>query len=416
MVQSAKIRAYILTAAILNYLCVIITHFLSTDTTLFPGYSKLQIRIAVSVFFFCQGICFASWASRIPDIKTALHLSEAALGTILLGLPIGQFVTMPFSGRAVTRFGSKNVLRIAIVFYCLALISIGLVTAPWQLVLCLFAFGVSGNMCNISVNTQGVNAEALYGRAIMSSFHGVWSTAGFTGALTGLLMMKLQLSPFQHFCIVASIVILLSQFFAKYLLLTPTSKAAASFKRISMPHGLLLQLGIIGFCCLSCEGCMFDWSGVYFKDVVKAEGSMVSLGYASFMIMMATGRFVGDKLAEKFSRKKMVQVSGVLIFSGMMFAVLLPYLITATIGFLVVGFGVSTIIPLLYSTVGKANLEVSKGIAIATVSSIGFLGFLMGPPLIGYIAQLAGLQYSFMTIAFLGLGISVLISKVKEIE
>ncbi|MGF2411255.1 MFS transporter [Ferruginibacter sp.] len=405
-----------MTAAILNYLCVIITHFLSTDTTLFPGYSKLQIRIAVSVFFFCQGICFASWASRIPDIKTALHLSEAALGTILLGLPIGQFVTMPFSGRAVTRFGSKNVLRIAIVFYCLALISIGLVTAPWQLVLCLFAFGVSGNMCNISVNTQGVNAEALYGRAIMSSFHGVWSTAGFTGALTGLLMMKLQLSPFQHFCIVASIVILLSQFFAKYLLLTPTSKAAASFKRISMPHGLLLQLGIIGFCCLSCEGCMFDWSGVYFKDVVKAEGSMVSLGYASFMIMMATGRFVGDKLAEKFSRKKMVQVSGVLIFSGMMFAVLLPYLITATIGFLVVGFGVSTIIPLLYSTVGKANLEVSKGIAIATVSSIGFLGFLMGPPLIGYIAQLAGLQYSFMTIAFLGLGISVLISKVKEIE
>ncbi|NOT93750.1 MAG: MFS transporter [Ferruginibacter sp.] len=389
---------------------------MSTDTTLFPGYSKLQIRIAVSVFFFCQGICFASWASRIPDIKTALHLSEAALGTILLGLPIGQFVTMPFSGRAVTRFGSKNVLRIAIVFYCLALISIGLVTAPWQLVLCLFAFGVSGNMCNISVNTQGVNAEALYGRAIMSSFHGVWSTAGFTGALTGLLMMKLQLSPFQHFCIVASIVILLSQFFAKYLLLTPTSKAAASFKRISMPHGLLLQLGIIGFCCLSCEGCMFDWSGVYFKDVVKAEGSMVSLGYASFMIMMATGRFVGDKLAEKFSRKKMVQVSGVLIFSGMMFAVLLPYLITATIGFLVVGFGVSTIIPLLYSTVGKANLEVSKGIAIATVSSIGFLGFLMGPPLIGYIAQLAGLQYSFMTIAFLGLGISVLISKVKEIE
>jgi len=204
--------------------------------------------------------------------------------------------------------------------------------------------------------------------------------------------------------------------FSKYLLHTPTSKSAASFKRIGMPQGLLLQLGIIGFCCLSCEGCMFDWSGVYFKQVVKAEGSLVSLGYASFMIMMATGRFVGDKLAAKFSRKKMVQVSGVLIFSGMMFAVLLPYLITATIGFLVVGFGVSTIVPLLYSTVGKAELKVSKGIAIATVSSIGFLGFLMGPPLIGYIAQLAGLQYSFMAIAFLGLGISYLISRVKEIE
>ena len=388
---------------------------MTATTTLPSAYSKLQVRIAVSVFFFCQGVCFASWASRIPDIKSALHLNEAALGSILLGLPIGQFLTMPFSGRAVTRFGSKNVLRIAILFYALALTNIGLVNAPWQLALCLFMFGVSGNLCNISVNTQGVNAEALYGRAIMSSFHGVWSTAGFTGALIGLLMMKLHVVPYLHFWIIGGSVMITSLIFNKYLLHTPTSKEASSFKRISRPHGLLLQLGIIGFCCLSCEGCMFDWSGVYFKQVVKVEGPWVSLGYACFMIMMATGRFVGDKLAERFSRKKMVQVSGVLIFSGMMFAVALPYLITAAIGFLVVGFGVSTIVPLLYSTVGKADLKVSKGMAIATVSSIGFLGFLMGPPLIGYIAQLAGLQYSFMTIAFLGLGISVLISRVKEI-
>ena len=160
---------------------------------------------------------------------------------------------------------------------------------------------------------------------------------------------------------------------------------------------------------------MFDWSGVYFKDVVKAQGYYVSLGYAAFMITMAIGRFAGDKLAEKFSRKKMVQVSGVLIFCGMMLAVLLPQIITATIGFLLVGFGVSSIVPLLYSTAGKAS-KAPSGIAIATVSSIAFLGFVMGPPFIGYIAELAGLQYSFMTIAFLGLGISYMVSKVKEIE
>ena len=149
--------------------------------------------------------------------------------------------------------------------------------------------------------------------------------------------------------------------------------------------------------------------------MVKAEGSLISLGYAAFMIAMATGRFAGDKLAEKFSRKKMVQISGVLIFCGMMIAVLLPQLITATIGFLLVGFGVSSIVPLLYSTAGKAT-NVPSGIAIATVSSVGFLGFLVGPPLIGYIAALAGLQYSFMTVAFLGLGISLMVRKVKEIE
>jgi MFS family permease len=381
-----------------------------------PAYSKLQIRIAVSVFFFCQGICFASWASRIPDIKTALHLSEAGLANILLALPIGQLVTMPFSGRAVTRFGSKNVLTIAIVFYALALTNMGLVKTPWQLAFSLFLFGICGNMCNISVNTQGVNAEGLYGRSIMSSFHGLWSTAGFIGSGLGWLMMKFDIIPYTHFWIITILVILLMFVFNRYLLHTPTSKSGSSFRGIQVPDKLLIKLGIIGFCCLSCEGCMFDWSGVYFKEVVKAQGSLVSLGLISFMIMMATGRFVGDKLAEKFSRKRMVQVSGILIFTGMMIAVILPYVISAVIGFFIVGFGVSTIIPMLYSTVGKATLKVSKGIAIATVSSIAFLGFVIGPVLIGYIAQLAGLQYSFMTIAFLGLGISVLISRVKEIE
>lgn len=344
-----------------------------------------------------------------------LQLNEASLANVLWGLPIGQLLTMFFSGRAVTLFGSKKVLQIAIVFYALALTFIGLVTAPWQLALCLFIFGVCGNMCNISVNTQGINAEALYGKPIMASFHGIWSIAGFTGASLGSVMINFKITPYLHFCIIASFVIIMMLVFNKYLLHTGVSKTAASFKQIKKPEKLLIKLGIIGFCCLSCEGCMFDWSGVYFKQVVKAEGSWVALGLTSFMIMMAMGRLTGDKIAEKISRKKMVQVSGVLIFIGMMLAVLFPNLIMATTGFLIVGLGVSTIIPLLYSTVGKVS-STSKGIAIATVSSIGFLGFLMGPPLIGYIAQLAGLQYSFMTIAFLGLGISFLISKVNEIE
>lgn len=386
-----------------------------TTTAILPGQlSKLQVRIAVSVFFFCQGLSFASWASRIPDIKTALHLNEAGLGSILLALPIGQLLTMPFSGRLVTRFGSKYVLRVAVVGYVISLTNIGLVDKPWQLALTLAAFGIFGNMCNISVNTQAVHAEGLYQRPIMASFHGIWSTAGFSGALMGSLMMKLDIRPYYHFWIIALFAIVMMLIFNKYLLLTPTSKSASSFKKFKWPHGSLLMLGVIAFCCMSAEGCMFDWSGVYFKQVVKAQGSLVSLGYASFMIMMATGRFTGDKLAFKFGRKKMVQISGVLIFTGMMIAVLFPALITATIGFLIVGFGVSSIIPLMFSTAGKVK-EVASGIAIATVSGIGFFGFLIGPPLIGYIAQLAGLQYSFAVIALMGIGITLIINRIREI-
>ena len=343
-------------------------------------------------------------------------MSKAALSNVLWALPVGQLMTMFFSGRAVTRFGSKYVLRVAIVFYAIALTNIGLVQHPWQLALCLFILGICGNMSNISVNTQGINAEALFGRPIMSSFHGVWSLSGFIGATIGSQMVKFHIVPYLHFCIIASLVIIMMFIFNRYLIVTPTSKVSVSFNGIKKPERILVKLGVIGFCCMSCEGCMFDWSGVYFKEVVKAEGSLVPLGLMSFMIMMATGRFVGDHLAAKFGRKKMVQLGGILIFTGMLFAVIFPYIITATIGFLMVGFGTSTIIPLLYSTVGRVQLKTAKGIAIATVSSIGFLGFLVGPPIIGYIAQLAGLQYSFVVMACLGLGVSILISKVKEIE
>jgi predicted MFS family arabinose efflux permease len=159
-------------------------------------------------------------------------------------------------------------------------------------------------MCNISVNTQAVHAEALYNRPIMASFHGIWSTAGFTGALIGSLMMKLDIKPYYHFWIIALFAITMMLIFNRYLLLTPTSKSASSFTKFKMPHGSLMLLGVIAFCCMSAEGCMFDWSGVYFKQVVKAEGSLVSLGYASFMIMMATGRFTGDRLALNLVVKK----------------------------------------------------------------------------------------------------------------
>src|SRR6185436_6496627 len=191
----------------------------------------LQVRIAVSVFFFCQGLAFASWASRIPDIKTSLHLSEAGLGSILLALPVGQLLTMFFSGRAVTRFGSKYVIRLAIVGYVLSLTNIGLVEKPWQLGLALFAFGIFGNMCNISVNTQAVHAEMHYNRPIMASFHGIWSTAGFTGALVGSLMMKLEIKPVYHFWMIAAFGIIIVLLFNKFLLLTPTSKSASSFRK-----------------------------------------------------------------------------------------------------------------------------------------------------------------------------------------
>jgi len=296
----------------------------------------------------------------------------------------------------------------------LALSNLGLATAPWHLAVFLLIFGIVGNMCNIAVNTQGSEAEKLFGRPIMTSFHGAWSIAGFTGALIGLLMINLHIVPYHHFWIIVGIIFI--NIFLNYKHLVPGkgAKAERKPKLFTMPEGALLQLGMIGFCSMATEGAMFDWSGVYFKDIVKAPSSLVILGYASFMVMMATGRFVGDKIIARLGRKKTIQISGLIISSGMFLSVFFPYVLTATFGFMLVGVGVSSIVPTVYSVAGK-NGKVAPGMAIAMVSSVSYLGFLMGPPLIGYISALSSLRYSYAVIGCFGLFVSFLVTKIRAI-
>jgi len=389
------------------------------ESTLKPGKktNKSRARLAVSLVYFSMGLAFASWASRIPDIKTALHLSDGAFGSILFALPVGQFLMMPFSGRLVTRFGSDVVLKFSLPAYTLALTAIGLVQAGWQLAIVLFLFGVSGNVCNISVNTQGVAAERLYGRPIMATFHGGWSLAGFVGALVGLIMINLKIIPVWHFVVVVGVVWLIVRLNYPYLIKTDAKPAQLEPKRkfLMKPDSILFQLGVIGFFSMASEGAMFDWSGVYFKDVVKAPEALVTLGYTSFMIMMASGRFISDHLVHKIGRKRLMQISGVMISGGLFTSVIFPYLVPSTLAFMLVGLGVSSIVPSVYSTAGKHE-KIPPGIALAIVSSVSFLGFLMGPPLIGFIAEAFGLRYSYALIGFLGIGITLMVGRVQVLH
>jgi MFS family permease len=373
-----------------------------------------RIRFAVGMFYFGMGLSFATWASRIPDIKTALHLTEGDLGSILFALPVGQLIVMPFSGKMVTKFGSHRILIFSLIMYVLCLINLGLATTSLQLSLGLFLFGVFGNLANIAVNTQGVYTEVLFKKTIMSSFHGMWSFAGFTGALVGLGMLALNLSPLHHFIIVAGIVLLMVAFNFKFLVRAKEKKKPKEEgkKLFVKPDTALLWLGVIGFCSMASEGVMFDWSGVYFKDIVKAPGALVVLGYTSFMIMMASGRFLGDGLINKFGRERVMQISGVMISAGLFTAVFLPYIIPCTIAFMFVGLGVATIVPTVYSIAGK-NPTVPAGEALTIVSSVSFLGFLMGPPVIGHIAQSFGLQFSFAFIGIFGVLIAFMVSKIR---
>lgn len=355
-------------------------------------------RIAVSTFFFLFGLCFATWASRIPDIKTRLHLSDGELGQILFALPAGLMVSLPISGWLVGRWGSRYALLSGAILYPLTLVAIGLVATPLQLAGVLFVFGLWGNLCNISVNTQAVGVEVLYGRSIMASFHGVWSMAGFGGALIGSVVIASGIVPFYHFCIITAVSLLLvASLFSRLL---PADSRAAAQPIFARPDKGLLLLGLIAFCSMVAEGTMFDWSGVYFQNVVQAPKQLTILGYVAFMGTMAGGRFIGDWLSNQLGKKTMLQLSSVLITAGLGIAVIFPYLVPATIGFLLTGFGVSSIVPLVYGAAGRSK-TMSAGTALAAVSTIGFAGFLFGPPAIGYVAEVSSLRWSFALIAAL---------------
>ena len=377
--------------------------------------SKNRVRLAVSLFYFAHGLGFASWASRIPSIKSALGLSEAQLGTILLMLPIGQLLTMPISGTWVDRYGSHKILPWAALSYAVVLICIGLSGNAWFLGASLFLMGVTGNLCNISVNTQGILTENLYGRSIMSSFHGAWSFAGFAGALIGLLTITFQIDTFGHFIGIFAMLMLNVLVNRKHLIPNQTSKTNQKDKVRFKPDALIVQLGIIGFFSMATEGAMFDWSGVYFSDVVKSPEKLIVLGYAAFMVMMALGRFLGDKVIARFGKQRTLQVSGLLMFSGMMLSVLTPTIWICTIAFMMVGLGVACNVPIVYSVTGK-HPRIPAGVALALVSSISFFGFLLGPPLIGYIAEAFNLRYAFAVFSLFGFAMMVMCTRLNVLD
>ncbi|WP_218160627.1 MFS transporter [Spirosoma endophyticum] len=191
--------------------------------------------------------------------------------------------------------------------------------------------------------------------------------------------------------------------------------SALKRKFFTMPPRFLVHLGAIGFCSMATEGAMFDWSGVYFKTIVKAPEAYVVLGYASFMVMMATGRFLGDTMIQRYGRKRWLQVSGLLVSTGMLVSVSFPLLVPATFGFMLVGIGVSGIVPMVYSVAGQSK-TVAPGMALALVSGVSYFGFLLGPPAIGYISEVTNLQYSYALIGCLGLLITLLVARVKAIH
>ncbi|HEX8358306.1 MAG TPA: MFS transporter, partial [Segetibacter sp.] len=242
---------------------------------------------------------------------------------------------------------------------------------------------------------------------------GMWSLAGFSGAAFGLLMVYLNVATGYHLSGVSAVLIVLSLFFYKNTFDQPPAVQQNKRPAFSLPDRHLIKFAIICFGCMSCENTMYDWSAIYFQKVVHATESASTAAYVIYMVFMTIGRFAGDKLVPVLGVKRILNICGWLILTGLLLAVILPYAVTAGVGFALVGLGVSCIVPLVFSMAGKST-TMSSGQALASISTIGYLGFLLVPPLVGFVAQALNLRWSFAIISILGATIIVMVRTIKE--
>ena len=371
-----------------------------------------QYRIACAIFYFISGFGYSTWASRIPTIKQQLHLNEAQLGTVLFALPVGLIFTMPITGRLLSYYSSRGIMLLGSLLLSVILILLGITHTMWQLIAMLFCFGSARNLMTLSINTQGVAVQALYSKSIMASFHGIWSLAGFAGAAVGLVMVYFNIAPAWHFLIVSIALTLFTLYFIKdtlYQKPMPQSKKPV----FALPDKYLLKFSFICFACMACENTMYDWSALYFQKEVNPDKTLATAAFVIYLVAMTTGRFFGDKLVTRSGIKTVLKFSGIFIFSGLLAAVLLPYTPIALCGFILVGFGVSCVVPMVFSLAGKSK-NMSSSSALASISTVGYLGFVLVPPFVGYIAQIASLRWSFGIIAIFGAVIVYLVSRIAD--
>tara|TARA_R110002020_G_scaffold293535_2_gene508937 strand:+ start:12477 stop:13622 length:1146 start_codon:yes stop_codon:yes gene_type:complete len=360
---------------------------------------KLKQRIALSVYFFLSGFCFSTWASRIPTIKTIFNLNDAELGNLLLAMPVSSLIGLPISGWLVSRFDSRIPLQVAFLFFSIALIVIGVSDSLYLLIpaVCVFAFCM--RILNIAMNTQSITLQKVFPRKIIGSFHGIWSSGGLLGVGFSTLMVKWDTPMRYHLLSVALFTFVTSILAYRYLITNDRSPQGNSIK-LGKPDKFILYLGLMVFFAAVCEGGMFDWSGVYFKEVVKEE--IFTLGYLIFMIFMALSRFFSDRAIEKIGLEKMYVISAALISTGILTVIVFPYFWPAIVGFSVVGLGVAAIIPMTFSLAGTSE-KYSAGMAISIIATYGIVGMLLGPPIIGYLAHLFNLKVSFLLFMTSGL-------------
>ncbi|WP_034591293.1 MFS transporter [Hamadaea tsunoensis] len=347
-----------------------------------------RARLATALAFLLFGTALGTWTARIPAIKHNLGLTDGRLSLALLAFAAGAITGQLLSGRLVDRLGSATVLVPAALLEGAGLVLPSLAAGLVLLCLALYVFGTIHGLLNVSMNANAVEVQQAYGRPIITSFHAVYSVGGFLGAALGGLAAHAGLSARTTFVLVGLGVAALALWSTLWIRRTPP------VPRGSEQHGRVpgvFLLGVLAFCCLVGEGAAADWSSVYLRDNLLSSAGFAAAAYAAFAISMMAGRLVGDRLATDWGATTLVRLSALLAAAGLGLALLIARPWAGVVGFGLLGLGLACIAPQVFSAAANRD-SAQAGRAIATVASMGYAGFVVGPVVIGAAAQFAGLR------------------------
>ncbi len=371
-------------------------------------------RLAVAAVFFINGAGLANWFVRIPDVKDKLGLSEGALGIALLGAAVGALLVMPLTGALVARMGSRPVVRITALFYCLTLALPPLAPSLPSLMLALVALGAGNGALDVAMNAQAVAVERDYRRPIMSSFHALWSIGGLVGASVGGALASRSIGTDVHLIWVAA-VLGVSAVVASGRLLPAGADSGSRGPAFARPTRALAGLGVISFCVLLGEGAMHDWSAVYLRGTLETGPGLAAAGYAAFSLAMAAGRLAGDRLEQALGPVFLVRLGGAVAAGGLGAALAIGHPAAAIVGLACAGAGFSIVFPMALSAAGSTP-GMAPGAALAALTTVGYSGFLVGPPMIGFLAEAVGLGGALYVVVGLSATIAVLAGAVAKGE
>jgi len=354
---------------------------------------------AVGLVFASDSLLFGSWVAHIPHLKQKLELTDGELGLTLFAMPAGLLTMNPLTGYIVGKLGQARTCFWAAVSLALAMCIP--INAPNVLVLVLglYLVGLASALINVAMNTLATDVEKSSGLSIMSSCHGMWSVGGMLGSTIAGFVIAINIAPEVHLPIMAGLILLLTLALKPVLerIAVQPTEAQASFV---MPNLNLLLMILIGLTLAMGEGTAFDWSAVYLRETLGTSSQLAALGFGAFSLTMTLGRFMGDSLIPRLGPKRFLQLGGLVAATGLFLAVLVPTPLAALVGFALLGAGCSLGAPILYSAALRVP-GIPPAAGLATFATFSFIGFLAGPPIIGFVSDAFGLSFGIAFVGFM---------------